>query len=53
MLREMTIQEYFKHRVKQEVIRDAEREGIRIVEEKSRPRLVEPATVIEFKEPNR
>jgi hypothetical protein len=50
-MREMTMKEYFKHRVMQEVIRDAEKEGIRIVKEKSRPRLVEDPKVIEFREP--
>jgi hypothetical protein len=40
-VREMTMKEYFYHSVMQEVIKDAEKEGIKIVDVKAR-RTVRP-----------
>lgn len=38
-MREMTMKEYFQYSVMREVIKDAEKEGIKIVDVKTRPRL--------------
>jgi hypothetical protein len=47
-MREMTPAEYFRWKLREEVRRDAEREGIKIVTERSRPRLVEDDNVVSF-----
>jgi hypothetical protein len=39
-MREMTAREYFMHSLMKEVMKEAEKEGIKIVTEKSKPRLV-------------
>jgi hypothetical protein len=48
-MREMTAKEYFYHSVMREVIKDAEKEGIKIVDVKSRasrPRLITDRGVV-------
>ena len=40
-MREMTYAEYFRHKLREEVRKDAEKDGIRLVTQHSRPRLVE------------
>ena len=43
-MREMTIKEYLRHSIMQEVIKDAEKEGIKIVDAKSKPSRPKLAT---------
>ena len=45
-MREMTLKEYCRHIVMEEVRKDAEKEGIRIIPGRSKPRLVEDDNVV-------
>ncbi len=43
-MKEMTLKEYFRWKVRQEVIRDAAKEGIKIVDEESK----KPANIVKL-----
>ena len=51
-LREMTMREYFEYKLMEEVRRDAEKEGIKLVETKSKPTLVADNNVVKLERPS-